>query len=91
MIEYPLIFLAGLAGSWHCVGMCGGFASALGADPRGRSATLGRQLIYNLGRVTTYCFIGGLVEFLAAGLCTAGANAPPTWARSVSWRSPPAC
>jgi sulfite exporter TauE/SafE len=78
VIEYPLIFLAGLAGSWHCVGMCGGFACALGPDARGRGATLTRQLTYNLGRVTTYCFIGALVGFLAAGLCTSGANAPPT-------------
>jgi sulfite exporter TauE/SafE len=78
VIEYPLIFLGGVAGSWHCVGMCGGFACALGSDPRGRAATLGRQLTYNLGRVTTYCFIGGLVGFLAAGLYTSGADAPPT-------------
>jgi uncharacterized protein len=78
VIEYPLIFLAGVAGSWHCVGMCGGFACALGSDPRGRAATLVRQLTYNLGRVTTYCFIGGLVGFLAAGLGTSGADAPPT-------------
>ena len=78
MVEYPLIFLAGVAGSWHCVGMCGGFACALGSDPRGRAATLVRQLTYNLGRVTTYCFIGGLVGFLAAGLCASGAGAPPT-------------
>ena len=53
MIEYPLIFLAGVAGSWHCVGMCGGFACALGSDPRGGTATLVRHLTYNLGRVTT--------------------------------------
>jgi sulfite exporter TauE/SafE len=78
VIEYSLIFLAGLAGSWHCVGMCGGFACVLGSDPRGRAALLGRQLTYNLGRVTTYCFIGGLVGFLAAGLCTSGADEPPT-------------
>ena len=78
MLEYPLTFLAGVAGSWHCVGMCGGFACALGSDPRGRAATLRRQLTYNLGRVTTYCFIGGLVGFLAAGLCASGADAPPT-------------
>jgi uncharacterized protein len=78
VIEYPLIFLAGVAGSWHCVGMCGGFACALGSDPRGWTATLMRQLTFNLGRVTTYCFIGGLVGFLAAGLCTSGADAPPT-------------
>ena len=78
MIEYPLIFLAGLAGSWHCVGMCGGFACGLGSDARGGTATLVRHLTYNLGRVTTYCFIGGLVGFLAAGLCASGADAPPT-------------
>ena len=78
MVEYPLIFLAGVAGSWHCVGMCGGFACVLGSDPRGRAATLVRQLTYNLGRVTTYCFIGGMVGFLAAGLCASGQAAPPT-------------
>ena len=33
----------------------------------GAAATLVRQLIYNLGRVTTYCFIGALVGYLAAG------------------------
>ena len=78
MVEYPLIFLAGLAGSWHCVGMCGGFACVLGSDPRGRAATLVRQLTYNLGRVATYCFIGGTVGFLAAELCAGEAGAPPT-------------
>ena len=26
MIELPLVFLGGLLGSAHCVGMCGGFA-----------------------------------------------------------------
>src|SRR5918996_4836695 len=77
-MEYPLIFLAGVAGSWHCVGMCGGFACALGYDAQGRPATLTRQLVYNFGRVTTYCFIGGLVGFLAAELCTSGPDAPPT-------------
>lgn len=78
MVEYPLIFLAGFAGSWHCVGMCGGFACALGSGSRGRPSALGRQLTYNLGRVTTYCFIGGLAGFLTAALCTSGADAPPT-------------
>jgi hypothetical protein len=75
VIEHPLIFVAGMAGSWHCVGMCGGFACALGA-------TLVRQLTYNLGRVTTYCFIGALTGYLAADLCVSEPGAPPTvWAQ----------
>ena len=35
MIYYLVIFAAGFAGSFHCIGMCGGFACALGRDPRG--------------------------------------------------------
>jgi sulfite exporter TauE/SafE len=65
---YVLIFVAGIAGSMHCVGMCGGFACALGADARGSSATLRRHLVYNAGRVTTYCFLGALAGYLGAGL-----------------------
>ena len=30
MIELPLVFLGGLLGSAHCVGMCGGFALGIG-------------------------------------------------------------
>lgn len=45
----------------HCVGMCGGFACGLGADARGPLASLQRHLVYNLGRVTSYCFLGALV------------------------------
>jgi sulfite exporter TauE/SafE len=35
MGPYLLLFGAGFAGSFHCVGMCGGFACAIGRDPRG--------------------------------------------------------
>src|SRR6202035_3209033 len=58
MTYYALLFLAGLAGSFHCIGMCGGFACALGADPRGAGATSVRHLLYNTGRLTTHCFPG---------------------------------
>ena len=61
MLQYFLISLAGLAGSVHCVGMCGGFVCVMGRDPRGAAATLRRHLTYNLGRVTTYCFLGAVV------------------------------
>jgi len=64
MSEVSLLFLAGLAGSVHCIGMCGGFACVIGADARGRAATLLRQLAYNAGRVTTYCFLGALAGYL---------------------------
>ena len=70
MTYYALLFLAGLAGSFHCIGMCGGFACALGADPRGAGATSVRHLLYNTGRLTTYCFLGALAGGLGQAICT---------------------
>jgi uncharacterized protein len=67
---YLMLFAAGFAGSFHCVGMCGGFACALGHDPRGQNATALRHLLYNLGRLTTYCFLGGLAGALGQVICT---------------------
>ena len=40
MIELPLVFLGGLLGSAHCVGMCGGFAVSIGLGARGFAANL---------------------------------------------------
>src|ERR1700733_12319679 len=70
MTYYALLFLAGFAGSFHCIGMCGGFACALGADPRGAGATSVRHVLYNIGRLTTYCFLGGLAGGLGQAICT---------------------
>ena len=36
MTYYALLFIAGFAGSFHCIGMCGGFACALGLMARRR-------------------------------------------------------
>src|SRR6202022_761936 len=70
MAYYLMLFAAGFAGSFHCVGMCGGFACALGRDPNGHAATVLRHLIYNTGRLTTYCFLGGLAGALGQVICT---------------------
>ena len=58
MIELPLVFLGGLLGSAHCVGMCGGFALSIGVGAKSFTANLQRQLVYTLGRVLTYSFFG---------------------------------
>ncbi|MGH8263419.1 MAG: sulfite exporter TauE/SafE family protein [Steroidobacteraceae bacterium] len=60
MLHYAVIFAAGFAGSFHCAGMCGGFACGLAPDPRGRLPTILRRLAYNSGRVVTYSFLGAL-------------------------------
>lgn len=66
-MTYLLVFFGGLAGSLHCVGMCGGFPLALAA---GGGSNRQRQLLYNFGRLNTLVFIGavsgGLGEALVA-------------------------
>jgi sulfite exporter TauE/SafE len=71
MTYYALLFIAGFAGSFHCIGMCGGFACALGPDGRGAGATSLRHVLYNTGRLSTYCFLGGLAGALGQVICTA--------------------
>ena len=70
MTPYLLVFLAGAAGSMHCIGMCGGFACAIGGDARGPAASVLRHALYNVGRLGSYAFIGALVG--SAGFALGG-------------------
>ncbi len=63
MIEWPLIFLGGLLGSSHCVGMCGAFALTIGLGMPSAVANARRHLAYSLGRVFTYSFAGAVAGF----------------------------
>jgi sulfite exporter TauE/SafE len=63
MTELTLVFLGGLLGSSHCVGMCGGFALAIGVGPHDLASNVLRQLTYTLGRIATYSFLGVVAGF----------------------------
>lgn len=60
MTEFVAIFLASFGSSAHCIGMCGGFAAAIGATEQPFWPTFGRQLVYSAGRITTYAFLGAV-------------------------------
>lgn len=49
-------FLAGLLGSGHCFGMCGGIAAGLGALSRGQAIVPALQ--FNLARLGSYAVLG---------------------------------
>jgi uncharacterized protein len=53
-----MAFVMGLVGSFHCLGMCGPIAMALPMGHRNNSSRLLGGVIYNLGRVFTYSFLG---------------------------------
>jgi sulfite exporter TauE/SafE len=70
MIGWLMILGGGFLGSAHCVGMCGGFALALGTTGRSHVANLLRQLTYGLGRVFTYTFFGAAAGYAGQRLTT---------------------
>ena len=49
-----------LAGSIHCVGMCGGFVLAVAAGRRGAWRLAGHQVQLQLGKAVSYAFLGAL-------------------------------
>jgi uncharacterized protein len=61
-------FLAGLAGSIHCVGMCGPLALSLPFSRFNRYDKWLAILLYNLGRVGAYATIGLIVGFVGRGI-----------------------
>ncbi len=65
-MEFTIIsaFLAGLLGSLHCIGMCGGIVSALslGVDKQATQVTKFLMLLsYNVGRISSYIIAGMLL------------------------------
>jgi uncharacterized protein len=63
MTELPLVFMIGLLGSSHCLGMCGGFALTVASQSISWNHNLLRQTLYTLGRVFTYAVLGALAGF----------------------------
>jgi sulfite exporter TauE/SafE len=70
MSDLVVVFMIGLVGSAHCVGMCGGFALALAHDERERRRLHARQTLYHLGKTTTYALLGGLAGGGGAALAS---------------------
>lgn len=62
-LALPLVFMGGLLGSAHCVGMCGGFAMGIGLGASGARQNGLRQLVYSAGRISTYTILGAAAGF----------------------------
>lgn len=65
MVLYPFLasaFLQGLAGSIHCIGMCGPFVVMVHSRAAGQK--LKASLAYNLSRSASYVLIGIAIGFL---------------------------
>ncbi len=71
-MELWTALVIGLAGSLHCVGMCGPIVLALPAAEDSALRNAFGRLGYNLGRVLTYSFLGLLCGFVGKTVQMAG-------------------
>ena len=64
--------LLGLAGSLHCIGMCGPLMLAIPLPASARRTILLQMLVYHSGRILTYSALGVLFGLLGKGVAIAG-------------------
>jgi len=70
---YITALIVGLLGGVHCLGMCGGVVGGLTFSLESRVQTswfkmMPYQLLYNIGRISSYMIIGAIFGALGAGL-----------------------
>ncbi len=63
-VDLLSLFLLGLAGTGHCIGMCGPLVVAV----PGATQKFSAHLVYHLGRILTYVFIGTLMGGVGSGI-----------------------
>ncbi len=72
--EILAAFVVGLVGSFHCIGMCGPIAIALPVPKSSNLSFFTGRILYNLGRVATYSFLGAVLGLLGGRIALAGAQ-----------------
>ncbi len=74
-IDVMGLFMLGLMGTGHCIGMCGPLVVAL----PGQTGRFSAHLFYHAGRLITYGVIGGIMGGVGSGLIrmAAGLGADP--------------
>jgi len=70
--EILAAFVVGLVGSLHCIGMCGPIAIALPVPDSSNLSFFTGRILYNIGRVVTYSFLGAVLGLLGGRIALAG-------------------
>jgi hypothetical protein len=72
--EILTAFIVGFLGSFHCIGMCGPIAIALPVPNSSNLSFFTGRILYNLGRVVTYSFLGALLGLVGGRIAFSGAQ-----------------
>jgi sulfite exporter TauE/SafE len=71
-MELTVAFTLGLVGSLHCAAMCGPLQLALPLPPGGAGRKIYGRMIYQSGRIATYCLLGLVAGLLGRSIVLAG-------------------
>ena len=72
MNDLHLAFMIGLLGSVHCIGMCGPLAFAVPSLKPGIGYLVLDKVLYQTGRIISYCILGALVGLIGRQLWMSG-------------------
>ncbi|HCE54486.1 MAG: sulfite exporter TauE/SafE family protein [Lutibacter sp.] len=64
--------ILGLAGGFHCIGMCGPIAFIIPVNRESKTSLIFQTFLYHFGRLLSYSIIGLLFGFIGKGLYLAG-------------------
>lgn len=68
MEDLFVVFMIGLLGSAHCIGMCGGFVLALSQGHDRAGGLHLQQVLYHLGKTLTYTLFGAVAGGVGAAV-----------------------
>ncbi len=71
-MDFGFAFALGLLGSLHCAAMCGPLLLALPVPTGGPGRFVAGRILYQLGRVTTYCLLGIVAGLVGKSIFLAG-------------------
>jgi sulfite exporter TauE/SafE len=72
MSDQYLAFMIGLLGSVHCIGMCGPLAFAVPSLKKGGFYLILDKVLYQAGRIISYCILGAVIGLIGRQLWMAG-------------------
>jgi sulfite exporter TauE/SafE len=71
-MNFGIALALGMLGSLHCAAMCGPLMLALPVPPGGPARFVVGRIIYQLGRVATYCLLGVVAGLVGKSIVLAG-------------------
>ncbi|HEX9047786.1 MAG TPA: sulfite exporter TauE/SafE family protein, partial [Verrucomicrobiae bacterium] len=71
-MDFGIAIALGVLGSLHCAAMCGPLLLALPVSSGQPGRFLAGRMVYQLGRISTYCLLGVIAGLLGKSVFVAG-------------------